>query len=91
MTPDPPCSQLLWPVHTRDSDANNGSEQSAPDWVATLSAPLKTALHGKHRLGHSNVDSLYYRFWEQVVPLADGKTSNAWLLYPSDAGADTTS
>ena len=79
VTPDPPCSQLLWPVHTRDSDANNGSEQSAPDWVATLSAPLKTALHGKHRLGHSNVDSLYYRLWEQVVPLADGKISNAYL------------
>ena len=47
--------------------------------MATLSAPLKTALHGKHRLGHSNVDSLYYRLWEQVVPLADGKFSNAYL------------
>lgn len=28
-------------------------------------------MHTIHKLGHSNVDSLYYKLWQEIVPHAD--------------------
>lgn len=80
-----------------DATAGDGSDGDAPlhcpamprsapqhRWhVADLKSTLKRRMHALYRLGHSNLESVYYQFWRNIQPIVDGPTSNAFMRLPA--------
>jgi ribonuclease HI len=77
----PPYTDMFWPVlasssQLEDDDAHG---KRGPVWLDDINGALKRHLHPIHKLGHSNTDSMYYKLWQQTVPEADCRASNAYL------------
>ncbi len=53
--------------------------------LSDLNKSLKKHMHALYylyRLGYSNLESVYYQAWQQILPRADGPTSNAYIRRP---------
>ena len=48
-----------------------------------LQSSLADHMHQVHKLGKSNKDSCYYRFWQNIKPLVDPALSNAFFTSAS--------
>ena len=51
--------------------------------VTNLQISLADHMHQVHKLGKSNKDSCYYRYWQNIKPLVDPALSNAFFTSAS--------
>jgi len=79
VTMAPPWHSLYWPYvpHRRSQRPHKG--------VPDLKGHLKSVVHEQNCLGYSNIDSIYYQSWTQVLPKADNAVSNAFVRHCRDA------
>jgi hypothetical protein len=77
----PPYTDLYWPVKASLSKLEDiGTEgHLGPVWLSDLTGALKQHLHPLHKLGQSNTDSLYFKLWQETLPVADCRNSNSYL------------
>jgi hypothetical protein len=57
-------------------------EDPQPEPLENLKADLQRHMHKKHRLGRSNQESAYFKFWQNVKSQTDLAASNAFMSNP---------
>ncbi len=77
----PPYTDMYWPViasssQLKDDDAHG---KRGPVWLNDINGALERHLHPIHKLGHRNIDSLYYKMWQNTLSDIDRRTSKSYL------------
>jgi ribonuclease HI len=85
---DTPMHSMYWPTSLATEDSPDAEAPAVPGphgqrWhLSDLGKSLKGHMHALHRLGHSNLESLYYQAWRRILPQTDGQSSNAFMRLP---------
>ena len=75
-----PCSPT--PTYERDYwlfKRPENDQDTRPRGLDNLTQSLKAHMHTHHKLGGSNTASIYYKGWQNTVPLAHGSLSNSFM------------
>jgi ribonuclease HI len=90
VTCDPPTQLIFWPWATQqlrhgpdDYNAEGNAQTQQPPQphtpVQDLGSKLKQAVHAASKIGYSNVNSVYFQAWQNIINTADGPMSNAFM------------
>ena len=66
-------------AHEGQDGTAHGHKRMRVRNVTNLQSSLADHMHKVHKLGKSNKDSCYYRYWQNIIPLVDPTLSNAFF------------
>ena len=69
----------IWP-HITISEAGKPARKESLD---NLGQSLHAHMHKRHRMGKSNVQSIYYQSWQKIIPKTDTGISNRFINHPA--------
>jgi RNase H len=72
-----PHSVIHWP-HAATPDQQDHPKSRTE--MANLNEDLKHHMHEKHNLGYSNTQSIYFKSWRSILPIAEEKASNHFMI-----------
>jgi len=70
-------------AHEGQEGTAQGQKRMRIRKVTNLQSSLADHMHQVHKLGKSNKDSCYYRYWQNIKPLVDPALSNAFFTSAS--------
>ena len=78
VAPEPSYTSSFWAKKV----ASEAGQPARYEYLDNLGKALRTHMHERHRMGKSNVQSVYYESWQKIRPKADTATSNRFVNHP---------